>query len=156
MPLYPPMCTHKGWDTGQGLRLKTGLTNSNKTGSRSQNPKAQKIAVGRKNTQCLQCPPPPPSSFPGIHSLLSPRKVPKPLLCEESTENTCPGYWLLLASLAVSLPPFQPLTTCGVQQDVCWVVGFQAQSRQGCLGQTWRRAHCVERRGGDSGSEVTS
>lgn len=62
MPLYPPMCTHKGWDTGQGLRLQAGLTNSNKTGSGSQNPKAQKIAVGRKNTQCLQSALPPPPS----------------------------------------------------------------------------------------------
>lgn len=50
--------------------------------------------------------------------------------------HRCPRHGLHIA----------PGLTCGVQQDVCWVVGFQAQSRQGCLGQTWRRArHTVWR-----------
>lgn len=88
------MCTHthKCWDTGQGVRLRAGLTNSNNTGSRSQNPKAQKIAVGRKST---------------------------PMPVEHHHQG-------VPASLAISLPPFQTLTTRGVQQDVRWVVGFQA------------------------------
>lgn len=154
MSLYTPVRarahTRKCWDTGHGVRLQAGLTNSNKAGSRSQNPKAQKIAVGGKNTPM----PTEQERGPGIiHGLLLPRKVLKSLLYEETTENACPGYRVLLA---ISLSPLQPLTTCRVQQDVRWVVGFQAQSRQGCLGQTWRRACCVERRGEDAGGEVAS
>lgn len=43
--------------------------------------------------------------------------------------HIAPGLWLDQSSG----------NTRGVQQDVRWVVGFQAQSRQGCLSQTWRR-----------------
>ena len=38
-----------------------------------------------------------------------------------------------------------------MQQDVGWVVGLQAQSRQGCLGQTWRGTHCTGNKRGELG-----
>lgn len=133
MPLYPLMCTHKGWDTGQGLRLQAGLTNSNKTGSGSQNPKAQKIAVGRKNTQCLQSalPPPSPHSQAFTASLVPGRS---PNLCsEESTENTRPVYWLLLASLADPPLPSSHSPPVGCSKMSAGLWGFRPKADRGVL-----------------------
>lgn len=57
------------------------------------------------------------------------------------SSHCCPHHRLHIA----------PGLTCRVQQDVRWVVGFQAERRQGCLSQTWRGAHPTgrwARRGG--------
>lgn len=90
--------THTCWDTAltQGARLPTGLTNSNRTGSGSQNPKAQKAVAGKKNTpKARRVAPPNYSSVAHRHGLLISRKVPQSLCSGRALVRTparTPGF----------------------------------------------------------------